>query len=92
MWLLLGPILLVGAFSILLPWMAGAGKRPPDDGWRGVFYSNPDDPALLVPKRYGIGYTLNFGNRWSWVVLAFVLLLVAVPVILSAVMMRRLPR
>jgi uncharacterized membrane protein len=30
----------------------------------------------------GIGYTLNFGNPWSWAVLAFVLLMVAVPFIL----------
>ena len=46
------------------------GERPPDEGWSGPFYSNPDDPALFVPKRYGIGYTLNFGNPWSWIVVA----------------------
>jgi uncharacterized membrane protein len=36
----------------------------------GIFCSNPDDPALVVPKRFGVGYTLNFGNPWSWAVLA----------------------
>jgi uncharacterized membrane protein len=32
-----------------------------------MFYYNPDDPALVVEKRFGIGWTLNFGNRWCWV-------------------------
>jgi uncharacterized membrane protein len=31
--------------------------------WRlGVFYVNPDDPSWLVEHRFGLGYTLNFGN------------------------------
>ena len=39
----------------------------PDDCWKlGIFYYNPRDPALMVEKRFGIGYTLNFGNRLSW--------------------------
>jgi uncharacterized membrane protein len=54
--------------------------RPPGKGWNGVFYFNPDDPALLVPKRFGIGYTLNFGNPWSWVVLALILVAALLPV------------
>jgi len=28
----------------------------------GVFYVDRDDPALFVPKRIGVGYTMNFGN------------------------------
>ena len=49
-----------------------SGRSIPDDCWKyGVFYFNRDDPALFVPKRFGLnlGYTLNFANRWSWVVL-----------------------
>jgi hypothetical protein len=57
--------------------------QPPEVGWKGIFYSNPDDPALFVPKRFGIGYTLNFGNPWSWVVLALILAMVALPIGLS---------
>lgn len=34
----------------------------PDHYWKGPFYSNPDDPALVVPKRLGIGFTLNFAH------------------------------
>jgi len=44
-----------------------------------------------VPKRFGIGYTLNFGNPWSWAVLAFVLLMVAVPFILFTASTHHLP-
>ncbi|MCX4751012.1 DUF5808 domain-containing protein [Kitasatospora sp. NBC_01287] len=38
----------------------------PDDDryWRagGLFYVNRQDPSLLVAKRFGIGWTVNFGN------------------------------
>jgi uncharacterized membrane protein len=52
-----------------------SGRGNPDDCWKyGVFYFNRDDPALFVPKRFNIGYTLNFANRWSWVVLVVSLL------------------
>jgi Family of unknown function (DUF5808) len=81
-WIVFGPIAAVGTFSLLLLGLGRTGQRPPDAAWKGSFYSNPSDPALLVPKRFGIGYTLNFGNPWSWTALAFVLLMVAVPFIL----------
>lgn len=35
-------------------------RNPP--GWRGFIYADRGDPALLVPKRYGVGYTVNFGH------------------------------
>ena len=28
----------------------------------GVFYVNRDDPSLMVERRFGFGYTVNFGN------------------------------
>jgi uncharacterized membrane protein len=53
---------------------APAGDRTPDSCWKwGLFYVNPADPSILIEKRFGVGYTVNFGNRWSWVVLALVL-------------------
>lgn len=82
-WIILAPVLLIAAVGVLLPLLVKRGGRPPDEKWKGVFYFNSDDPAVLVPKRYGIGYTLNFGNRWSWVVLALILLLVAAPIAIS---------
>ena len=33
----------------------------------GIFYSNPDDPDLFVPKRYGLGWTMNLPTlRPGW--------------------------
>lgn len=53
----------------------------PPDHWKfGVFYANRADAALLVPKRFGIGYTLNFGHASAWVIMALMLLL---PVVLA---------
>lgn len=44
-----------------------------DQHWKlGIFYYNPDDPALMVEKRFGIGYTLNFARGRAWLVLALV--------------------
>ena len=52
------------------------GDRTPDECWTwGMFYYNRDDPAIMVEKRFGIGYTMNFGNVWSWVILGALLLL-----------------
>ncbi len=50
-----------------------------DRFWRaGLIYVNRDDPSILVPKRLGIGYTLNFGNRWA---LLFLVLIVGLPLV-----------
>ena len=55
---------------------APVGDRTPDKYWKlGLFYVNRNDPALFVEKRFGIGYTINFGHVGVWVFLA---LLVAV--------------
>ncbi|MFM2206495.1 MAG: hypothetical protein RL213_470 [Bacteroidota bacterium] len=36
--------------------------------WRwGIFYSNPEDPRIWVPKKTPVmGYTLNFAHRGAW--------------------------
>ncbi len=72
LWIILGPVLLLGAVSFLLVVFGKGNPTPPEKGWKGIFYSNPEDPAVFVPKRFGIGYTLNFGNPWSWVVLVLI--------------------
>ncbi len=60
------------------------GTRP--DGWvaGGLIYFSKDDPALFVPKRVGIGQTLNMARPGSWAFLAAVLLL---PLVVTAVAM-----
>ena len=62
---------------IRMSWQPTGGSDPtPDECWRGgLIYNNPSDPALMVEKRDGMGYTLNFGNRIAWAILGFVLLL-----------------
>jgi Family of unknown function (DUF5808) len=48
----------------------------PDECWKlGLFYYNPEDPALLVERRFGLGYTLNFAKPLSWVVTTVLFLL-----------------
>ncbi len=45
-------------------------ETTPDEYWTlGGIYRNPNDPALFVQKRIGYGFTVNFGNPWSWVVM-----------------------
>jgi uncharacterized membrane protein len=62
---------------------APAGDRTPDECWKwGLFYYNPADPAVWIEKRFGIGWTFNFGNPRAWFILGAILLFTAaVPVI-----------
>ncbi len=41
-----------------------------DTYWKlGVFYFNPDDPSLFLPKRFGIGWTVNFARPGVWLIM-----------------------
>jgi uncharacterized membrane protein len=53
--------------------------RTPDQCWKwGIFYYNPDDPALMVEKRFGIGWTLNFAHRGALIFLGLTLVVLVV--------------
>ena len=40
-------------------------KNP--DNWKGIFYFNRKDPRIIVPKiNPSLGWTLNFGNVYSY--------------------------
>jgi uncharacterized membrane protein len=55
------------------------GDRTADARWiGGLFYFNPTDLTLLVEKRMGIGWTLNFGNPWSWLPLIGIAIIVVI--------------
>ena len=43
----------------------------------GVFYVNRDDPSFFVEKRFGLGYTINFGNPLAVVFLVLFLAAIA---------------
>jgi len=40
-------------------------------------------PVFIIRLIIGIGYMLNFGNRWSWAVLAVIVVLVLAPIVPS---------
>ncbi len=62
------------------------GDRTPDQCWRaGMFYVNRTDPAVLVEKRFGIGYTLNFGRPAAWLLLGLILASAAIPLVIALV-------
>lgn len=69
------------------------GDNTPDAAWRlgGLVYVNREDPAVFVPKRAGIGYTVNLGHRTGrWVI---ALMLVApLTIVLSVVVAGLLAR
>ena len=59
------------------------GDGTPDECWKlGVFYFNPEDPAIFVEKRFGIGYTCNLANRGAWMFAGLVLALSLSPLLL----------
>lgn len=47
----------------------------------GVFYYNPSDDRLLLPKRTGLGWTINFGQPLAVVIAS----LVAIGIVAAAV-------
>jgi uncharacterized membrane protein len=67
-------ILFASAPGILLAtaWLAvKMGRLPAGDSthWHAGFYYNPEDDAIWVPKRLGIGWTLNMAQPAAWVIL-----------------------
>ena len=63
-------------------WPTSTIFRDDDRYWYGgFFYNNPDDPALFVPKRFGLGWTMNFGHPRARLFLITMLLLVLVLVL-----------
>jgi uncharacterized membrane protein len=60
----------------------------PDDDrfWKaGFFYVNRRDPALMVPKRFGVGWTINLGHPAGIVIGVVLLLVIAGGITLAAI-------
>lgn len=88
------PLLMLACVAVLIYWSytklsasADSEDETPepqsDDYWKaGMFYFNPEDPAIFVAKRVGIGYTLNFANKRSWLMVAGFIVAVGFPVLL----------
>jgi uncharacterized membrane protein len=68
-----------------------AGDAPLTDGladnrhWiLGTFYVNRDDPSFMVEHRFGLGYTINFGN-WRAVAVLVAFLVIVLGLTITAV-------
>jgi uncharacterized membrane protein len=49
-------------------------NRDDDQYWKGgLIYVNRRDSAVIVPRRFGVGWTLNFGNPWAWLVFVVII-------------------
>ena len=61
----------------------GLAHRDDDGLWRGgLIYINRGDHALFVPRRYGIGWTINVGNPRAAMLLAALAALIALVIVL----------
>ncbi len=50
-------------------------SRDEDQYWKlGLFYFNPDDPAFILEKRFGVGWTINWARPIAWVIIGVILL------------------
>jgi len=37
--------------------------------WKaGILFYDSRDPRIVVPNRFGVGWTLNLANKWSWAI------------------------
>lgn len=69
----------------------GRWAETPDDDqfWKGgILYLNRADPRFLVPKRMGMGTTINVGRPAGMAVLVALVLLTVVPILLPLVLDR----
>ncbi len=49
----------------------------------GMFYYNPDDPALFLEKKVGYGYTMNFANKQVFLYIGYIALLAILVLVLA---------
>ncbi len=60
-----------------------------DDKWiLGGFYYNKNDPAWMVEKRRGIGWTVNFANPKSWLAIGGLILFIVINIVVSIAISR----
>lgn len=58
--------------------------KTPDECWKlGFVYFNREDPALVVPKRAGLGYSFNFAHAQTWGVIGVMIALIGGPLLLT---------
>ena len=64
------------------PSNVAVGDRTLDRYWKlGLFYFNGNDSAVIVEKRWGLGYRLNFARPTAWIIVMLVMLGVLIPIL-----------
>jgi uncharacterized membrane protein len=49
------------------------------DNWKGMFYFNKNDFRVIVPKKDpNLGWTLNFGNPYTYIGLTLIIAIIVV--------------
>lgn len=49
------------------------------NNWKGIFYVNPKDPRIIVPKiNPSRGWTLNFGNVYAYLGIIAIIMIIIV--------------
>ncbi len=57
-----------------------------DDKWiLGGFYYNKNDPAWMVEKRTGVGWTVNFANPKSWIAMGGLIIFIVINIVVSMI-------
>lgn len=96
--LLIPVVLIVAVIALYVPHSRSRTRPPsPDDRqlvgpmlhdddrywYGGVFYNNPNDPNPLVPRRYGFGWTINFGHPLGKAFIAIMIAMMLLPIVLT---------
>ena len=78
----IGVTLAIGTARIAeaLRQVRSAGHGAKVEGYHALYYSNPKDQRLWVPKLSGMGLTINFAHRWALPMMA---ILVGVPIAIA---------
>jgi uncharacterized membrane protein len=48
-----------------------------------IFYYNPDEPKLFVPKRTGIPFTINFARPAAWAIVGTIVALIVLAFVVN---------
>lgn len=60
--------------------------RNDDRFWKmGLFYVNKNDPSIFIEKRFGIGFTFNYGRIESYLITGGIILFVIIIIILERI-------
>ena len=55
-----------------------------EDYWKlGIFYYNPSDSRIFLPKRTGLGFTFNFAKPISIFIISAIIVLAVLAIILK---------